>query len=101
MNRLNVVDLLKWLSPATDILGLIATAHESAENKYSSDVYVSARIRSDFAAGIIDYIAPGQGGIPIFRAMLNKDEKVTSQDWMGAKEIMKSILEESGEEELQ
>ena len=98
-----VVDLLKWLPPATDtdILGLIATAHESAENKYSSDVYVSARIRSDFAAALVDDIAPEQGGIPIFRAMLNKDEEVTSEDWIGAKEIMRSILEDSYGEESQ
>jgi hypothetical protein len=33
--------------------------------------------------------------------MLNKDEKVTSEDWIGAKKIMRSILEDSGEEEVQ
>ena len=103
MAGLLVVDLLKWFPPTEDkdILGLIAAAYDSAENKYSSEVYVSARIRSDYVAGIIDDILPEEGSIPIFRAMLNKDEKVTSEDWIGAKKIMRSILEDSGEEEVQ
>ncbi len=96
-----VVDLIKWFSPAseTDVLGMIAVAHESAESQYSSDVYISARIRSDFAGELIDTLIPDYRGIAVFRAILVKDETVTAKDWLGAKQIMRSWLGDLEEED--
>ena len=95
------VDLLQWFSPVseTDLCGLLAVAFESAQNHYGSDTYVSGRVRSEFAAKLVDEITPEQGGIPIFRGMLCKDDDITPEDWLGAKEIAKSLIEDSFKED--
>ena len=96
-----VVDMVTWLPPVgeVDLMGLIAVAHESAQSHYTSDVYISGTVRTEFGANLVDEVLPEHSGVPVFRGILTKDGEVTPEDWMGAKEIMTSVFEGPDEEE--
>ena len=95
------VELLKWLQGVDekDALGLIVASFNDAKSHYGDDMYISLTIRSDYAANLVDVVAPNHKTLPIFRGMLTKDTEVTSEDWMGAKEIMRDLLDSTLEEE--
>ncbi len=86
--------LMQWVQPAVEIdtLGLMMESFKASKMKYGDEVYLTGRIRSDYIATLIEDIVHDYKPVPIFRGILTKDTEVTTQDWMGAKDIFRQML---------
>ncbi len=77
-----------------DFMTLVDYSFKTAKAMYNPDVYIYHEIKTEEAATMIDAIMPVKKAIPSFRGILTKNEDVSPEDWMGAKEIFKEMLDQ-------